>query len=84
VKRRGLGEILRSRLSGAPWAGEVQAILEEARYAALDNVSTRAILLLYWLRFIGTYLRKCPDRVRDQWWMETNVERVLQTVGGTP
>jgi aminoglycoside phosphotransferase (APT) family kinase protein len=82
VKRRGLGDIVRGRLNGAPWPSEIQAILEEARYAMPADVPERALLLLFWLRFIATYLRKCPDRARDEWWMNTNVERVLQTLGG--
>ena len=67
---------MRARLTGASWAPERQEILEEARYAVAPNVTERTMLLLYWLRFIVTYLRKCPERAHDNRWMHGNVERV--------
>ena len=60
VGGRGLGDIVRDRLNGGPWSRETAAILDEAQHALLANVSERTMLLLYWLRFITTYLRKCP------------------------
>jgi hypothetical protein len=82
VQGRGLGDIVRDRLNGAAWSRETAAILTDARHAMPENISERTLLLLYWLRFITTYLRKCPDRARDGHWMQTNVERVLRTTGG--
>jgi len=82
VHGRGLGEVVRGHLEGMPWSDERHAILDEAWHAVLPNVSERTLLLLYWLRFVTTYLRKCPDRARAGWWMNANVELVLQTIGG--
>jgi aminoglycoside phosphotransferase (APT) family kinase protein len=83
VQGRGLGDMVRAYLNGAPWLTDRQAVLDEARCSMPATISERTMLLLYWLRFIVTYLRNCPDRARDERWMHANVERVLATVGSS-
>lgn len=63
--------------------------LEPAEWALLDGAmapwpvdasALRRMILLYWLRYLATYLVKCPDNVRNQWWVRRNVADVFREV----
>lgn len=78
VQGRDLGDVVRTRLEGAGWTRYERTLLEAVKPPmSQDTVWERVMLLLYWLRFVATYLAKSPERARDPWWMAKNVEGVL-------
>ncbi|HEY3109149.1 MAG TPA: phosphotransferase, partial [Chloroflexota bacterium] len=45
-----------------------------------DAPLERAIVLLFWLRFVASYIVKSPRRAGRGWWMAKNVDEVLRSL----
>ena len=45
-----------------------------------DPVLERAVVLLFWLRFVASYIVKSPQRAGGSWWMARNVDAVLRSL----
>lgn len=73
-----LADTVRSLLEGAGWTHDERVLLDAAgARLPIDDTEKRGMLLLYWLRYIATYLSKCPERGSDEAWMKKNIERML-------
>lgn len=78
ANRYELADTVRRLLEGADWTHDERTLLDAAgAKLPMDDVEKRAMLLLYWLRYIATYLSKCPERGGDDAWMKKNIERML-------
>jgi aminoglycoside phosphotransferase (APT) family kinase protein len=79
ARRYELADTVRALLRGEPWTPDEQTLLEAAQLTLpQDEAAQRALLLLYWLRYIATYLHKCPERGSDEAWMQKNIQRMMQ------
>ena len=70
---------MRNLLTGASFTREERALLDEAELPLqCDSAGERAMVLLYWLRYITGYVAQYPDRARDKAWVRQDVASVLQ------
>lgn len=76
-----LGDLVCALRSGSGWTPHEQMLLETAQRALPgDALSTRAMVLLCWLRHIAANLTK-STRYAGHWlWIAKNIETVLQCV----
>jgi Ser/Thr protein kinase RdoA (MazF antagonist) len=76
---RNLGAAVRAVLGGAPLLPDEWQVLQSFDLP-LDATpaSLRLMVLLYWLRYVATYLEKVPGQARNQWWVRKNVGDVLK------
>lgn len=79
VRTQELGDVVRAALAGEEWAPHEQAILESATCGLSgDQVSERALLLIYWLRHVAANLAQGPAYSRNWLWLVRNIEVVLR------
>lgn len=78
---RELGDAVRMRLNGGGWTERERTLLADwTPLPFRDATWARAMVLLYWLRYVATYLANKPHRTRDPWWLAKNVEGVLRSL----
>jgi hypothetical protein len=76
-----LGAVVRARLTPAGWTDIERRLLERVDDSFWNPFDTRrGALLLYWLRFVTTYLTKQPAAATSAWWMAENVRTVLEAL----
>ena len=74
-----LGEIVRAVLGSAGWSLHERALLSAADMPLPDDASSeRAMVLLYWLRFIAANLLQSTYFGRNRWWVTKNIDDVLR------
>lgn len=76
----GLGDAVRKRLRREGWTDRDRTLLAAGRFPFADDSLRRAMLLLYWLRYVTTYLDKGPRRALSGWWLNRNVDSVLDSL----
>lgn len=73
-----IGDVVLRRLNGQPPKGQARAFLADLDQTSFGiETRERAMILLYWLRFVTNYLLDNPYRAGDRWWMGRNVRGVL-------
>jgi phosphotransferase family enzyme len=77
-----LGDEVVRRLRQPSWEVHESQLLEQQAPYALDSADmARALVLLYWLRYVSTYAAKSPERARNPRWRESNVDAVAAVAG---
>jgi aminoglycoside phosphotransferase len=75
---RDLGAVVRWLLAGGTLVEDEWALLGSAHPPfSANEEGLRLMLLLYWLRYVATYLAKVPDQARNPWWVRRNIGDVL-------
>lgn len=73
------GEIVRALLGGGEWTRHERALLDAAELPPPDAAAgERAMVLLYWLRFIAANLLQSTYFGRNRWWVTKNIDDVLR------
>jgi O-antigen/teichoic acid export membrane protein len=77
MQRREFGEVVIGALYG-DWTGTERALLERAQERLPgDDLPTRELLLLAWLRHMASMLTKAPGYADNWWWLRSNLEATL-------
>jgi aminoglycoside phosphotransferase (APT) family kinase protein len=76
-----LGDIVRMWLQQDRRLERERALIRALAPFPLDDPAfERAIVLLFWLRFVASYIGKSPNRAGSGWWMAKNVDGVLRSL----
>jgi hypothetical protein len=76
---RDLGATVRAILAGEQLLPDEWQVLRTFDLpVGATSASLRLMVLLYWLRYVATYLDKVPAQARNQWWVRKNVGEVLK------
>ncbi|MDO8688845.1 MAG: aminoglycoside phosphotransferase family protein [Dehalococcoidia bacterium] len=75
---REIGDVVRKRLNEQRRTDQERDLLTDlAQLSFGEGTLVRAMVLLYWLRFVTTYLANNPRRFGHRWWVARNVQGVL-------
>jgi Ser/Thr protein kinase RdoA (MazF antagonist) len=78
VRRRELGSIVREFVTGSGWSAHEERLLATLREAFRDDdVPTRQLVLLAWLRHVANNLSKRAGYAGHRIWLRNNVVAVL-------
>lgn len=81
ARKTHVGTIVGSLLRGSSWTTSERTLLERAGWPSIDDpAGTRAMLLLYWLRYVTILLVQYPRAARNDRWMAANFTCVLETL----
>lgn len=80
-QRRELGDVVSAFIRQPAWTVNQQALLKDSQ-AALGSagIEMRTLILLTWLRHVGSNLRKSARYARHRLWIAKNIESVLGSV----
>jgi hypothetical protein len=78
TSQRDLGGTVRWLLAGGALAVDEWSLLQSTSCPfSMDAEGLRPMLLLYWLRYVATYLAKVPSQARNPWWVRRNISEML-------